>query len=320
MSDAVVVLDDLQPDELEVLRVGLDGRYRVEQGTGNGGFANDAAFLITRRHDVNTGQLSATSRLRAVIQLAGGECSVDQTTCEQRGIAVHVIRSLSLITVAEHTVLLMLALLKRFVTAMDDLRSGRVVGDVQPALTTQTSYAYNWIGLTGFEPLYRKRIGLVGLGAIGREVAVRLRAFGCTVVYTKRTPLAAAEEDALGVRYAPLEELLEGSDCVSLHHRFDPAEEPYMGRREFDSMRPGSYFINTARGRLVDEDALIDALKRGHLAGAALDVFRYEPLPSDSPLLSAPNLILTPHVGGIPSHLASLAEMGEVVSIIRSYQ
>jgi phosphoglycerate dehydrogenase-like enzyme len=245
---------------------------------------------------------------------------VNEAACEQRGVAVHVVRSLSLITVAEHTVLLILALMKRFVTAMDDLREGRIVDDLRPELTTQTKYAYNWIGLSGFDSLYGKRVGLVGVGKIGREVAIRLRAFGCDVVYNKRHQLPAAEERELGTGFVPFDELLQTSDCVSLHHRFDPREEPFMGSREFNLMKTGSYFVNTARGRLVDEDALLAALESGRLAAAALDVFRYEPLPSDSALRHAPNLILTPHVGGIPSHTSALAELGEVARIIRSHQ
>src|SRR5262249_31020653 len=142
---------------------------------------------------------------------------------------------------------------------------------------------------------------------------------GLEVAYTKRTPLAPEEESALGVRFLPRDDLLQVADCVSLHHRFDESSERYMGEREFASMKPGSYFVNTARGRLVDEAALLAALSSGHLAGAALDVFWYEPLPTDSPLLQARNLILTPHVGGIPSGASSLIELGEAGRLIRSH-
>jgi len=116
-------------------------------------------------------------------------------------------------------------------------------------------------------------------------------------VYTKRNRLDHTLEEQLGVRYLPFDELLAACECVSLHLRFVPETDRLMGEREFGLMRPGSLFVNTARGRLVDEAALIAALESGHLAGAALDVFWYEPLPEDSPLLSAPNLVLTPTRG-----------------------
>jgi phosphoglycerate dehydrogenase-like enzyme len=139
------------------------------------------------------------------------------------------------------------------------------------------------------------------------------------VTYTKRTPLSAEEDKALGVRFLSRDELLRVSDCVSLHHRFDGSVEHYMDRRAFGLMKHGAYLVNTARGRLVDEEALRDALQSGRLAGAALDVFQYEPLPGDSPLLRTKNLILTPHVGGIPSHASSLAEFGEAANLIRKH-
>lgn len=325
MSDTVAVLGVLQPDELDALRSALgDASLDVvvvgaESDAHRGASLQSARYLLVRDQPADADVLEAAPRLRAVVRLDSGSATVDEAACEQRGIALYVVYSPSLVSVAEHTILLILALVKRFVAAMDDLRAGVVAGGVQPAVTTQTSYAYNWIGLSGFDALWGKRIGLVGLGKIGREVAIRLRAFGVEVVYTKRSPLSPEEEKLLGVRFLPRDELLRVSDCVSLHHRFDESSERYMGRREFGLMKPGAYFVNTARGRLVDEAALLDALESGRLAGAALDVFWYEPLPPDSPLPRAKNLILTPHVGGIPSHASSLAELGEAARLIRSH-
>jgi phosphoglycerate dehydrogenase-like enzyme len=213
--------------------------------------------------------------------------------------------------------MVILMLLKRFQVANERLRAGVMAGGVEPTETTQDTYAYNWVDLEHFQALLRKRVGLVGLGKIGRAAAVRLRCLGADVVYTKRTRLDEADEQALGVSWAGFDDLLEMSDCVSLHARVYPETERMMGAREFALMKRGSFFVNTARGRLVDEEALLRALESGHLAGAALDVFWYEPLPKDSPLLKAKNLLLSPHTGGIPlaeSQSIELVEAAHVVS------
>jgi lactate dehydrogenase-like 2-hydroxyacid dehydrogenase len=125
------------------------------------------------------------------------------------------------------------------------------------------------------------------------------------VIYTQRKGHDPQLEQDLGVRYRSLDELLAQSDFVSLHHRFDdsPAgNDRQFGAAEFARMKPTAYFINTARGRLVDEDALASAIQNGQIAGAGLDVFRYEPLPPEHPFfaLAGERLLLTPHVAGAP--------------------
>jgi phosphoglycerate dehydrogenase-like enzyme len=319
MNSPVLVLGAPAADELDALRGALGGDFEVRNADSVSDAMQSAHYLVVRDQPADTRALRAAPRLRAVIRLDSGSAEVDEEECRRRGIAVYIVHSPTIISVAEHTVLLILALIKRFETATSELRAGTVVDGMKPALTTQTSYAYNWVGLTGFDALYGKRIGLIGLGKIGRETAIRLRAFGVDVTYTKRTPLSAEEDKALGVRFLSRDELLRVSDCVSLHHRFDGSVEHYMDRRAFGLMKHGAYLVNTARGRLVDEEALRDALQSGRLAGAALDVFQYEPLPGDSPLLRTKNLILTPHVGGIPSHASSLAEFGEAANLIRKH-
>ena len=318
MSTNVAVLDALTAEALAAFRQSLGARFTVA-GTASSDAVPEAEYVISRNHAVGAALLAAYPALRAAIVLDSGSATIDEAACRHARVAVFVVPSPTLISVAEHTVLLILALVKRFVPAIEALRAGVVAGDIQPALTTQQSYAYNWVGLSGFDALYGKRVGLVGIGKIGRAVAARLYAFGVEVLYTKRTRLSADEEAQLGARFTSFDELLAGVDCVSLHHRFDPTTDRCMAAAQFAAMPRGSYFINTARGRLVDEQALIDALERGHLAGAALDVFQYEPLPPDSPLLRAPNLILTPHVGGIPSHASLLTELGEAARLIRSH-
>jgi lactate dehydrogenase-like 2-hydroxyacid dehydrogenase len=149
-----------------------------------------------------------------------------------------------------------------------------------------------------------KTLGLIGLGKVGRLVAERSRGFGLKLIYTKRTRLEAKDETALGLEWVDsLDDLLRRSDFVSLHAGYDASTHKLIGRREFELMKPTAFFINTARGRIVDEEALIEVLREGRIAGAGLDVYWDEPpvVPTPNPnpaLFKLDNVILTPHIGG----------------------
>src|SRR5207253_2264635 len=135
--------------------------------------------------------------------------------------------------------------------------------------------------------LFGKRVGLVGLGYIGREVAARLRAFGCSVSYFSRTRLSAFDEASLGVAYASsLEELLRESEIVSLHVALTPSTRGMIGARELALLQPDAVLVNTSRGAVVDQQALLTALRSGALSGAGLDVLDPEPPRADDPLLA----------------------------------
>jgi phosphoglycerate dehydrogenase-like enzyme len=140
-----------------------------------------------------------------------------------------------------------------------------------------------------------KTVGIVGLGAIGRGVAKRLRGFDCTILYHNRTRLPAAEEAALGVAYRTLDALLAESDIVSLNCPLSPETKGMIDARALGLMKKRALLVNVARGGVVVEADLIAALQRGHLAGAAVDVFDAEPPPRDHPLLHMDNVIVTPH-------------------------
>ena len=307
MSLIVAVLGDFKPEQVAALQRALPTGARViEQDASE---LEKADVAVTWNVDVDAALLESAPNLSSVVKLDSGPATIDESQCADRGITIQIVESPGLISVAEHAVMLILAVFKRLGIASDRFRAGELVDGVTPELTTQESYAYNWVGLERFEALYGKTIGLVGLGKIGSEAATRLKAFETDVVYTKRNRLDADEESRLGVRYLPFDELLAASHCVSLQNRFSPETEKMMGAREFALMREGSFFVNTARGRLVDEEALAAALASGHLAGAALDVFEYEPLQPDSPLLDAPNVILTPHTAGIPIDVSIAQEL-----------
>ena len=144
--------------------------------------------------------------------------------------------------------------------------------------------------------LHSKTIGLLGYGRHGRPIARLAKAFGMQVVAWDRTGNGPAV-DEFGVRRLPLAELLALADVVSVHLRLSDESKGLLRREHFDQMKAGAIFINTARGAIVDEVALVEALRSGKLAGAGLDVFAHEPLAAESPLRQLPNVLLTPHVG-----------------------
>ena len=305
MTPVLGLVEELPDDQLAVLRDSLPAGWAV-------GDVDGADALLVRDGTVDAATLERARERRAASSGSSWAAAPSTTTaCAARGITVSAVPSPSLYSVAEHAVMSMLVLLKRYPRVSAELRSGLVAGGVEPAVTTQESYAFNWTGLERWEALYGKTVGLVGIGQIGRHVARILGAFGAQVVYTKPNRLPPEDEERLGVAYASFEELLARSHVVSLHNRFVPETERMMDDRAFGLMRDGSFFVNTARGRLVDEGALLRALESGKLAGAALDVFWLEPLPADSPLLQAPNLVLTPHTGGIPIAESRLLELGD---------
>ena len=178
--------------------------------------------------------------------------------------------------VAEHTVLLILAALKRLPFADSELRQGRFhINALRPA-------SRELHGLT---------VGYVGMGRIARAVAERLRAFGTHGIF-----FDPAVSEAEGLRRLSLDDVLRAADVVTLHVPLTPETRHLIGRAELAAMKRGAFLVNTSRGSLVDETALIDALESGHLAGAALDVFETEPVPAGHPLARFSNVVLTPHI------------------------
>ena len=207
---------------------------------------------------------------------------------------------MALFSVAEFTVMMILVLAKELLKAYEDTKAETWLPKLQPELTTQTKYPYNWVDLKHFNTLAGRTAGIIGMGIVGKSVAQLLQPFGMRVRYYDIFRPSPQEEQELNIEYAPLDELLQLADFITIHLKLTEQTENFMGRREFGLMKPNAFFINTSRGRIVDEEALFAALKNKTITGAALDVFWHEPLPSDSPLRTLENIILTPHVAGIP--------------------
>jgi D-3-phosphoglycerate dehydrogenase / 2-oxoglutarate reductase len=182
-------------------------------------------------------------------------------------------------------------------TAIAEYTFGLLIGITRKIFLAHQSVLNNQWGsneLLGMS-LKGKILGLIGLGSIGAEVARLANAFGMDVICYTKNPRPSRAKEA-GVTFCDLEELLNEADIISLHLGLNDETKGFMGRKQFSIMRENTYLINTARGGLVDTDALYDALKANKLAGAALDVTNPEPLPINHKLLSLENIIVTPHI------------------------
>ncbi len=221
----------------------------------------------------------AASSLRVIARCGVGYDSIDLDAATRHGILVTNTPGANKEGVAEHTIALMLAVAHGFPRRDRQIRAGHWNRESLPRLAGHT-------------------VGIVGLGAIGREVALRCLALGTNVIAADP---AADESWATKnhVTLVSLEELLVQADVVSLHLPCTADTVGLFDAATFSQMKPGAIFINTARGGLVDEIALVNALQTGQLAGAGLDVFLQEPLPLDHPLLTLNNVLLCPHMGGL---------------------
>jgi glyoxylate reductase len=232
--------------------------------------------------------MEAAPRLKGIATMALFPNVVDVEAATRRGLPVTVVPHVITKTTCDLTCALVLALFWRVVEADRFVREGRFHQEQSTTFLTHE--------------LAGKLVGMIGLGEIGTEIVKRLRAFDMEVLYTKRNRLPEATERELDVTWEPdRDELLRRSDLVVLMTTYNRTTHKLIGAREFDLMKPSAYFVNTARGRIVDEPALIDALREGKIAGAGLDVYWKEPPvgePAPSPELFAfPNVVLTPHIG-----------------------
>jgi D-3-phosphoglycerate dehydrogenase len=262
------------------------------------------AILMRGNPPVSQAVLNAAPELRVIAKHGAGVDSVDLATATAHGVLVMVAGDANAPAVAELTVGCILALGRELDSLSARVRSGQ-----------WDRGSYHGRELRG------RTLGLVGFGRIGQRVAALAQCFGMRVVMLTSTPLRETAErvgnlgrspdsitPALAERVDSLEALLAASDIVSLHCPLTAETRGMMNRWAFATMKPGALFINTARGALVDEVALAEALSSGRLAGAALDTLTEEPPMPGNPLLSAPNLILTPHIAGQTS--AAVERMG----------
>jgi len=238
-----------------------------------------AAINVRAYSKFDDAVFAALPELKFLTVMGTGTDNIDLEAARRHGVVVSNTPTAPTVSVAEHTVALALALTKNLAPMDRALRGGE------------------WRHLPGIE-LREKTFGFIGLGLIAAEVAPVVRALGMRLVGWSFT----ADEDRarrLGVQLLERDDVLRRADIVSLHLRASSRTAGFIGRRELGLMQPTAYLINTARGAIVDEAALVDALAARRIAGAAIDVFQHEPLPADSPFLALENVLLTPHVAWV---------------------
>ncbi|MDR1380526.1 MAG: C-terminal binding protein [Tannerella sp.] len=242
--------------------------------------ARDADGIVVQYAPVTRKVLEAAPRLRVVSEYGVGVDSIDLAACTERGIAVCNVPDYSYQEVSDHAIALTLALHRGIVTLDRQIRSG----------------VY---GLAAVKPLNRisgRVFGVVGLGRIARAAALKARGVGYRVIGTDIAVEPGSVTDD-GIPAVTFDELLAQSDVVSVHVPLMPPTRHLISAAVLAKMKPSAILVNTARGGVVDTEALVEALRHGTIRGAGLDVFETEPLPADHPLTTLDNVILTPHAG-----------------------
>ena len=240
----------------------------------------DALYcLLTERIDDEL--LDAAPNLKVVSQMAVGFDNIDVAACTRRGIPVGNTPGVLTETTADFTWALLMAAARRIVEGVEYVRAGRWV---------------TWGPMLLMGPdLYGATLGIVGMGRIGQAVARRARGFGMRILYTDAQPIPGVAEE-FGAIYVDMEQLLAESDFVTLHVNLTPQTHHMIDAAALRRMKPSAILVNAARGGVVDHDALVEALRAGEIAYAALDVTEPEPLPADHPLVHLPNCIVVPHI------------------------
>ena len=259
----------------------LDGGSSVEEQKAA---VSDADFILHFDTPLRDEVLRAASKSKLVQLMSAGYDSMNLPLMAELGIHCANNGGANSWAVSDHTLMLMLALNKKLALGDRSVRDG--------------SWNDSVGGLNTYE-MADKLVGLVGIGNIGRQVAKRLQGFDARVQYYDPYPLTPERERELDVTGVELDELFRTSDIVSLHTPLTPETRGLVSRERLAMMKPTALLINTARGPVVDEAALIEALRTGKIAGAGLDVFEQEPIEPDNPLLSMDNVALTPHIAGI---------------------
>lgn len=287
----IVILDGkgLNPGDLSYDCLNPFGEVKVYDKTANQEDAisriGSAEIVLTNKTPITEAILNACPRIRYIGVLATGYNVVDCAACSKRGIPVTNVPSYGTAAVAQFTMALLLEVCHRIGLHDHSVHQGDWI--------RSETFCY-W--LTPQMELAGKTLGIIGYGRIGQTVANLAHAFGMKVLAHSRSK----KQDTDFCKFVPLEELLAKSDVISLHCPLTKENEGFINETSIAKMKDGAILINTARGGLIDEMAIATALRSGKLRGAGLDVVTREPMDAATPLLDAPNCVITPHIAWAP--------------------
>ncbi len=269
------------------------------------GLTGEAEILVTQLAPLSATIMDRLPNLKFVAVSRGGPVNIDMTAARDRGIVIVNTPGRNASAVAEFTIGAILAETRNITKGHDALRKGEYRGDLYRA------------DVTGRE-LHEMTVGLIGYGEVGRRVVKFLKVFGCRILVADPYVQLTADDMRDGVIQTSFETVLAEADVISLHARVTPETTKMVNEDALRKMKQDATLINTARGPLLDYDALTRVMQEGHLRGAMLETFGIEPVPADWPLLQLPNVTLTPHIAGASVHTVRYAA-GLAAEEVRRY-
>ena len=295
-----------QPMEHGYAVQGMDG-LKEYMGTADEVVAltGDAEILVTHLAPLSAAIMQRLPDLKFVAVSRGGPVNIDMKAAKDRGIVIVNTPGRNASAVAEFTIGAILAETRNITRGHDALRQGKYRGDLYRA------------DITGRE-LHEMTVGLVGYGEVGRRVVKFLKAFGCRILVSDPYVQLTAEDLRDGVIQTSFDTVVAEADVITLHARVTAETTKMINEETLRRMKPDATLINTARGPLLDYDALYRVMSEGHLRGAMLETFAIEPVPRDWPLLQLPNVTLTPHIAGASVHTVRYAA-GLAAEEVRRY-
>ncbi len=302
MSQKILIADSEHAPACEELQGYLDG-YELICPSNNDDFpsllSSDVVGLIAQDQKIDAAVLKKLTNLELALSLGRNYSNFDAKALKDHGAKFSTVWRKGPNCVAELAMTLILSMSKDLLISHESVASGayRYRG-IQPEQSEQWKMAFHWMKNENVHEVHGKQLGIVGLGEIGYELAIRASVMGMGVSYHKRTRLPEEFEQVVPLKFMDLKDMLASSDYICLAVPHTPSTEKMIGASEFEVMKDDAILINICRGGVVDETAMINALLQGQIKGAGLDVFDYEPLPADSPLTMLDNVILTPHIGG----------------------
>ena len=294
-----------EPMEHGYAKAGMDG-LKEYQGDADEivAFTGDAEVLVTQLAPLSAEMMDKLPKLKLVAVSRGGPVNIDMAAAKARGIRVCNTPGRNASAVAEFAIGAILAETRLIRAGHEALRAGNWRGDLYRA------------DRTGRE-LSEMTVGVIGYGQIGSRVVKLLKAFGCRILVADPYVQISAQDRADGIEHVGLDTVLAQADVITLHSRVTAETTRFIGAEQFAAMKPGTLFVNTARGPMVDYDALYQALLSGHLGGAMLETFAVEPVPADWPLLQLPNVTITPHIAGASVKTITIAADGAAEEVRR---